>query len=202
VGVDATAQGANANVSTDNVQAGEIACDYLAKKINGKGKFVIINGPQIVGPLNRVKGCKSALAKYPAITLLSDDQHGDGSRETGLNIMQTLLTRFATVDAVFAINDQEAIGADLAARQLHRSGIAIAGVDGAPEVEQALRQNTQIVASASQDPYALAVEGVRIGNGILHGQRPAQTQVLVPSRLITRENIVQYRGWTSDRTLH
>src|SRR4051812_26869887 len=37
VGVDVAAAGADATVQTNNVQAGQIACQYLAEKIGGKG---------------------------------------------------------------------------------------------------------------------------------------------------------------------
>ena len=53
--------------------------------------------------------------------------------------MQGHLTRFPDVDAVFTINDPQAIGSDLAAKQLNRSGIVITSVDGAPDIETALK---------------------------------------------------------------
>ena len=53
---------------------------------------------------------------------------------------------------MFAINDPQAIGSDLAAKQLNRNGIVITSVDGAPDIVAALKGNTQIQASASQDP--------------------------------------------------
>jgi ribose transport system substrate-binding protein len=47
VAVDVAAAGANATVQTNNVQAGEISCQYLADKIDHKGNVVIENGPQV-----------------------------------------------------------------------------------------------------------------------------------------------------------
>ena len=49
--------------------------------------------------------------------------------------MQGHLTRFPKIDAVFTINDPQAIGTDLAAKQLNRTGIIITSVDGAPDIE-------------------------------------------------------------------
>ena len=118
VAVDAAAAGADATVQTNNVQAGEIACQYIVDKIGGKGDVIIENGPQVSAVIDRVKGCKEVLAKNPGIKILSDDQDAKGSREGGLTVMQGYLTRFPKIDAVFAINDPQAIGADLAAKQL------------------------------------------------------------------------------------
>ena len=66
VAVDVAAAGADATVQTNNVQAGEIACQYIVDKLGAKGGNVIIqNGPQVSAVIDRVKGCKEVLAKNP-----------------------------------------------------------------------------------------------------------------------------------------
>ena len=199
VGVDVAANGADATVQTNNVQAGEIACQFIVEKLGGKGNVIIQNGPQVSAVIDRVNGCKTVLKKSPDIKVLSDDQDAKGSREGGLNVMQNHLTRFPKVDAVFAINDPQAIGADLAARQLNRKNIVITSVDGAPDIETALKSDTQVQASASQDPYMIAQKAVEIGHDIMNGKKPAEPMTLLPSTLITRANIKDYKGWQSPR---
>ncbi len=202
VAVDTAAEGADATVTTNNVQAGEIACQYVADKLGGKGDVIIENGPQVSAVIDRVVGCKNVFAKYPGLKILSNDQDGKGSREGGLTVTQGYLTRFSKIDAIFAINDPQAIGTDLAARQQQRSVIIISSVDGAPDIEAALKDpaSPQIQASASQDPFFMARRAVQVGVGILDGQKPASTVELLPSKLVTRDNIAEYKGWTSDRS--
>ncbi|MBV9538268.1 MAG: ABC transporter substrate-binding protein [Acidisphaera sp.] len=199
VSVDTHAEGANATVETNNVQAGTIACDYLIQKMGGKGNVIIVNGPQVSSVIERVNGCKAQIAKNASVKLLSSDQDAKGSRDGGLAVMQTLLTRFPQVDGVFAINDPTAIGAMLAARQLHRENFPITAVDGAPDAEQALKDpaDKQFVASASQDPFLMARMAVQVGVKILNGQKPEHDVTLMDSKLITRDNIGDYKGWTS-----
>ncbi|KAE9658056.1 ABC transporter substrate-binding protein [Pseudomonas fluorescens] len=197
VAVDVDAKGVNATVQTDNVEAGKLACQYLVDKLSGKGNVIIQNGPQVTAVTDRVKGCKAALAGAPEIKVLSDDQDGKGSREGGLNVMQGYLTRFAKIDGLFAINDPQAIGSDLAAKQLKRSGIIITSVDGAPDIENALKTDTQIQASASQDPWAMAQTAVNVGNDILNDKAPAEAVTLLTPKLITRDNVGTYSGWSS-----
>lgn len=199
VAVDVDAKGVNATVQTDNVEAGKLACQYLVDKLAGKGNVIIQNGPQVTAVTDRVKGCKSALAAAPEIKVLSDDQDGKGSREGGLNVMQGYLTRFPKIDGLFAINDPQAIGSDLAAKQLKRSGIIITSVDGAPDIENALKTDTQIQASASQDPWAMAQTAVNVGNDILNDKAPAEAITLLTPKLITRDNVATYSGWSSKR---
>jgi len=196
VGVDVAAAGADAVVQTNNTQAGEIACKFMADAIGGKGNVIIQNGPQVSAVVDRVNGCKAVLGKYPDIKLLSSDQDGKGSRDGGLNVMQGYLTRFPSIQGVFTINDPQAIGSDLAAKQLNRTGIFIASVDGAPDIVAALKGQTQVQASASQDPYAMGKLTVETGAGIMDGKKPENPMILMPSQLVTRDNVGGYAGWT------
>jgi ribose transport system substrate-binding protein len=197
VAIDVAAAGANATVQTNNEQAGELSCAYIVTKLKGHGDVIIENGPPVSAVLDRVKGCRTALANSPGIKVLSSDQNGKASREGGMAAMQGYLTRFSKIDAVFTINDPQAVGSDLAARQFNRKGIVIASVDGAPDIETALKSDTLIEASASQDPWAMAQQAVTIGYGIMNGSKPANAVVLMPSTLVTRENVTAYRGWSS-----
>jgi ribose transport system substrate-binding protein len=201
VAVDTAAEGADATVTTNNVQAGEIACQYIVDKLGGKGQVVIENGPQVSAVIDRVVGCKNVFGKTPGLKVLSSDQDGKGSREGGLTVAQGYLTRFPKIDAIFAINDPQAIGTDLAAKQQNRTGIIITSVDGAPDIEAALKDpnSPQIQASASQDPFFMARRAVQVGVGILNGKKPANPVELLPSKLVTRDNVGQYVGWTSER---
>ncbi len=196
IAVDVGAAGADATVQTNNVQAGEIACQYMVDKIGGKGEVIIENGPQVSAVIDRVKGCKDVLAKHPEIKVLSSDQDGKGSREGGMAAMQGYLTRFPSVNGVFTINDPQAIGTDLAAKQLNRTGITIVSVDGAPDIVGALKGNTQVQASSSQDPMEMGKLGVKLGYDILNGKKPENPLMLMESKLVTRDNVGQYPGWS------
>jgi ribose transport system substrate-binding protein len=69
---------------------------------------------------------------------------------------------------VFTINDQEAIGADLAARQLNHTDFLITSVEGAPDIVESLKQPDSLIeASSSQDPYAMAHRHVPSANKLL-----------------------------------
>lgn len=201
VAVDTYADGSDAAVTTDNVQAGQVACQYIVDKLAGKGNVIIENGPQVSSVIDRVNGCKKAFEGASGIKLLSSDQDGKGNRDGGLSVMQSLLTRFQKVDGIFAINDPQAIGSDLAAKQQNRTGIVITAVDGAPDIETALKDanSPMVQASASQDPYYMAQKAVDVGVDILSNKKPASTVTLLPSKLVTRENVGDYKGWTAAR---
>ncbi|GGH44322.1 substrate-binding domain-containing protein [Frigidibacter albus] len=197
---DVSAPGADVTVMTDNVDAGRKACQYIVDHLNGTGDVVIINGPQSSSIRDRVAGCQEVFSANSGINVLSSDQNGQGSRDGGLNVMQGLLTRHDKIDAVFAINDPTAIGAQLAARQLGRSEFIITGVDGAPDIEEALKDPEALIkASASQDPYVMAGQSLEMAYEFFQGNVPAEDTILLEPQLITSDNLAEYQGWTAVR---
>ncbi|HDR1419269.1 TPA: ABC transporter substrate-binding protein [Pasteurella multocida] len=197
VAVDVAADGADATVTSNNYQAGEIACQTIVEKLNGKGNVVIINGPPVSAVQDRVQGCQDVFAKHADIKVLSHNQNAKGSREGGLEVMTSLLIAHPKIDAVFAINDPTAIGADLAAKQAQRNEFFIMGVDGSPDGEEALKLSDSLFrGTPAQDPQVMAAEAVKIGYDILQGKPAPKDPVLIPVYLITRDNIKDYKGWT------
>lgn len=194
--IDVNAKGADATVTTDNVQAGEIACDYLAKEIGEKGNLAIINGPQVSSIKERVEGCKNTLANYPDVHLLSSDKNGGGSREGGLEAMTYLFTEFQDIDGVFTINDPSALGAQHAAEFAGRDDFIIVSIDGSPLAEQQLRSPRSLIrATAAQFPNAMAAKAVETGYRLMQGEPLEQTSIRIPAVLVTRETVNAYQGW-------
>lgn len=186
----------DATVTTNNLQAGEVACQYIADRLKGKGNVVIVNGPPVNSVIQRVNGCEKVLSKYPDIKILSKDQNAEGSRDGGLRVMSDLLTTFPKIDAVFAINDPSGVGVDLAANQANRKEFFIVGVDGAPEAIEAIATPGSVyAATATQNPRGMTQTAVQVGNDILHGKKPESPNILLPVTLITRDNVSTAKGW-------
>ena len=190
--------GVDATVTSNNYQAGTQAGEYIVERLGGQGSVVIINGPPVSAVIDRVRGAQDVFAQHPGINVLSDNQNAGGNREGGLRVMTDLLTAFDQIDAVCAINDPTGIGADLAIQQAGRAGeMFIVGVDGAPDAVVALNQaESDFVATPSQDPYEMARRAVEIGNRILGGETLPDELILIPTALITRDNVAEYAGWT------
>jgi ribose transport system substrate-binding protein len=190
--------GVDATITSNNFLAGTQAAQFLVDRLKGRGNVVIVNGPPVSAVIDRVNGAKEVFAKYPGIKVLSDSQNAGGSRDGGLRVMTDLLTAFPKLDAVFAINDPTGIGCELAIRQANRQKqMFVVGVDGSPDAVVALNDKSSVfLASASQDPYTMATRGVEIAYGVMQGNPPAKKLNLIPTTLITRENVASYKGWT------
>ncbi len=196
VAVDVRAAGADATVTTNNTQAGELACKHLVSRLNGRGDVVVISGPPVTASTDRVAGCLSVLGSTPGIRVLSSDRNGGGSSEGGFAKMTDVLTLFPHIDAVFTINDPTAIGVDEAARQSGRKEFFIVGVDGAPKVRARMRDTESlIVATVAQMPDLMAQKAVEAGYDLIR-ERPLPNRiVMIPGVLLTREFAPDVGGW-------
>ncbi|MBL8483192.1 MAG: ABC transporter substrate-binding protein [Rhodocyclaceae bacterium] len=195
--VDVAAEGADATIMSDNAMAGAESCRFISDRLGGKGNVVIVNGPPVSSVIERVAGCKKVL-KASGIKILSDNQDAKGSRDGGMEVMANLLAAHPKIDAVFAINDPSAIGAELAVKQSRRSDVKlVASVDGAPDAEVALKDGKSLFAvSTAQNPYKMASMAVEIGYGIMNGKPPASPTILIPTPPVTKANVAEYKGWT------
>jgi ribose transport system substrate-binding protein len=194
VAIDVAAAGADATLTTDNVQAGKVSCEHLGKALAGKGAVAILDGTAISAVAERVQGCKDALKAYPGIKVVAQ-QRGDNGRDKGLAVATDVLTANPEVKGFFAINDPTAAGVELAAKQKGRNDIVITSVDGAPDAIQTIKNGGLIKATAAQDPIGMGKRGVEIARDIAHGKPPAQKVQLMPTTLVTSENADTYKGW-------
>ena len=195
VAVDVDAAGADAAVTTDNVLAGKLSCQALVDKIGGKGNILIVEGTPTTAPQERVQGCEEVLKENPEVKVVGR-QAGKNDRASGLDLTTDMLTANPDVQGIFAINDPEALGADLAVQQAGRQGVAIVGVDGSPEAVVALADSaSNFWASPAQDPGGMALKAYEVGKAIVAGDKPAQRVTLLEPSLVTRDTVADYKGW-------
>lgn len=193
--VDVEADGADATVETDNYKAGVVSCAYLGEKMGGAGDVVMQWAGPLSGSIARVKGCHDALAKYPGIKVLSDNENSGCTREGGIKFTMGDLQRFPNLKGMYTICEPEALGANLAIKQLGRSGIVITSTDGSPDAVDALKTDTALVATSSQDPREEGKVAVEEGYGIMNGKAPETKVLQLTPKLVTRDNVSDYKGW-------
>lgn len=105
VAVDANANGpVDAFVGSKNFDAGAMSCDYLAKAIGGGGEVAILDGIPVVPILERVRGCRAALAKFPNVRIV-DVQNGRQERASALAVTENMIQAHPLLKGVFSVND-------------------------------------------------------------------------------------------------
>jgi inositol transport system substrate-binding protein len=180
-------------VASNDLEAGEMQMQYLADKMGGKGDIVILLGDLANNSTtNRTKGVKEVLAKYPNIKI-EQEQTGIWLRDKGMTLVNDWLTQGRKFDAVVANNDEMAIGAAMALQQagVEKGSVLIAGVDGTPDGLNAVKKGS-LAASVFQDAKGQADGSIDTAVKMARNE-PVEQAVWVPFRLITPENVDQFK---------
>ena len=184
---DTSAQ--DAYVSGDNTAFGRIPAEYLAKALNGKGNIVALRGIPTTIDNERMDAFNAVMKQHPGIKLL-DAKHGNWNRDDAFKVMQDYLTRFKEIDAVWAADDDMAVGVLKAIEQAKRKDIKIVfGGAGMKQMVKTLMDgaNPLIQANVSYSPKFIYDAIKLTAEARIKGEKlPEKT--IIPSVLITKEN--------------
>jgi ribose transport system substrate-binding protein len=175
-------------VGTDNFAAGLAAGRYLERQMNGEGSIGLITGiPGSVPGDQREAGMRKAIEGTDIKVV--GEVAADFDRLKSVGAMEDLLQTHPDLDAVFATNDQMALGA-IEALQTYRSDAILVGVDGAVEATQAIIGG-DMDATVAQNPYAMGKVGVQQATKAASGE-PVDPRINTGLTLVTKENAPSY----------
>jgi len=161
-------------IASDFVQEGRMAAEWLAKKLNGKGNIVELQGTAGAAPaIDRKNGFDEIIAKHPGMKIIKS-QSGDFERSKGKQAMEAFLkAEGKNINAVYAHNDDMAIGAIQAIEEAGlKPGtdiilVSIDGVKGAFEAMVAGKLNCTVECNPLLGPAAFdAIEAVKAGKEV------------------------------------
>jgi len=188
---DTSAQ--DAYISGDNTAFGKIPGDYLVKAMGGKGNIVALRGIATTLDNERMDAFNAAIKGSPDIKLL-DAKYANWNRDDAFKVMQDYLTRFKQIDAVWAADDDMAVGVLKAIDQAKRTDIKIVfGGAGAKGMIKTLMdaKDPRIQANVSYSPKFIYDAIKLTAEARLKGEKLPATYI-IPSVLITKENANQY----------
>jgi ribose transport system substrate-binding protein len=172
------------HVASDNVLGGKIAGNYIAKKAGEGAKVIELQG--IAGTSaarERGEGFQQAVAAHKFNVLAS--QPADFDRTKGLNVMQNLLTAHPDVKAVFAQNDEMALGALRALQTAGKTDVMVVGFDGTPDGVKAV-EDGKLAATIAQLPEQIGATGVDAANKVLKGEK-VTAKIPVDLKLVIKQ---------------
>jgi ribose transport system substrate-binding protein len=178
-------------VAGNNPGMGKIAAQYLIERLGGKGNIVVLRGlPTVID--NQRFDTFMSLIKDTQIKVL-DSKYANWNRDDGFKVMQDFLTRFPKIDAVWAQDDDIALGVLDALRQAKREKeMFVVGGGGMKEVIKRVQDKDTLI------PVDIVYTPSMIANAIevtaLHfvAKLPVNGTYILDSPLVTPENAAQY----------
>ncbi|HDV7284508.1 TPA: ribose ABC transporter substrate-binding protein RbsB [Mannheimia haemolytica] len=170
------------HIASDNVAGGKMAGDFIAQKLGTGAKVIQLEG--IAGTSaarERGEGFKQAIEAHKFNVLAS--QPADFDRTKGLNVTENLLSSKGDVQAIFAQNDEMALGA-LRAVNSAKKDVVIVGFDGTDDGVKAV-EGGKLAATIAQQPELIGSLGVETADKVLKGEK-VEAKIPVDLKVISK----------------
>lgn len=170
--VDRSADGGEvvAHIASDNVAGGQMAGDFILEKLGNKGKVVELEG--IAGSSaarERGEGFHKSIDAVSDITVVAK-QAADFDRAKGLSVMENILQANKDIQAVFAHNDEMALGAVEALQAAGLKDVLVVGFDATEDAVKAVEAGT-MAATVAQKPNVIGEQGVKTAVKVAAGEK-------------------------------
>jgi ribose transport system substrate-binding protein len=180
-------------VATDNVAAGRMAAEELARRMGDSGNVVVLRYQEgSASTAHREQGFLSGIKEHPNIHVVSDNQYGGATTETAFATSENLLAATKAgaggVSGIFAPNESTTFGMLLALKKASlASKIHFIGFDASDKLVQAVRDGS-IDALVLQNPFNIGYLAVKTMTLHLRGQ-PVEKRIDTGASLATQQNL-------------
>ena len=183
--VDRVANGGKvvSHIASDNAAGGKMAADYLIEQLGGKGDIVELEG--IAGSSatrDRGQGFEDGI-KDSDFKLVAK-QTADFDRTKGLSVMENIIQSKGEIDAVFAQNDEMALGAQKALEDAKMNDVLVVGFDATDDAVEAVK-NGKMAATVAQQPILIGEVAVKAVDKFLKGEK-IDSFIPVELKLVTK----------------
>lgn len=158
-----------AHIASDNVAGGKMAGDFILEQIGKKGNIVELEG--IAGTSaarDRGKGFHQAVDDQKDTKVVAS-QPANFDRAKGLNVMENILQGKKDIQAVFAHNDEMALGA-LQAIQSAKKEILVVGFDATDDAVKSVEKG-ELGATIAQKPEEIGKTAIEAAVTAAKGEK-------------------------------
>ncbi|WP_339882537.1 ABC transporter substrate-binding protein [Vreelandella maris] len=178
-------------VAGNNHELGRVSGEYIRERLDDQGDIVVLRGIPTVIDDERVQGFQEAI-EGSEVNIL-DMQHANWNRDDGFEVMQDYLSRFDNIDAVWAQDDDIALGVIEAVRQADREDeLFIVGGAGMKDIIKRVMDGDELVPVDVLYPPAMIATAMDLTVQHFVSNGPVLGEYILGSPLITQENAEQY----------
>jgi ribose transport system substrate-binding protein len=184
-------------IEGDNEAFGRKSAEFIVERLNGQGKIVVLEGIPSTVNTDRVNAAKAVFARNPGIQIVAQDS-GMWNREKAEKVMQNILVSQPQIDAIWASDDDMALGVETALRAAGRDkSVWILGGAGMKDiVKRVMDRDPLYPANITYPPSMIAVGIATAANMLQVGKDNAKKymprHIKLDVELITPENAKDY----------
>ncbi|GMO00111.1 ribose ABC transporter substrate-binding protein RbsB [Parageobacillus thermoglucosidasius] len=183
--VDRSADGGNVatHIASDNIAGGKMAGEFLLEQLKNGGNIVELEGiPGSSAARERGEGFHQVIDKASNVKVVAK-QAADFDRAKGLSVMENILQSHKDIQAVFAHNDEMALGALEALEARGMKDVLVVGFDATEDAVKAVKEG-KMAATVAQKPELIGENAVKTALKVLNGEK-VDKFIPIPLELVT-----------------
>jgi len=180
-------------IEGDNKAFGRKSAEYMVQKLGGKGKIAILEGIPSTVNTDRVAAATAVFKANPGIQIVAQDS-GMWNREKAEKVMQNMLVANPQIDAIWASDDDMALGVETALKAAGRDkNVWVLGGAGMKDIVKRVMDKDALFPADITYPPSMIGFGVQTAAGILRGgkdnvKKYTPRHVMIDVELVTPEN--------------
>lgn len=181
-------------IEGDNSAFGRKSAEFMVQKLGGKGNIVVLEG--IAGTTvsqARVKAFTEVIAANPGIKIVAQ-QAADWNREKAEKVMQNILVANPQIDAIWASDDDMALGVENALKSAGRDkNVWILGGAGMKDIVKRVMDGDPLYPADITYPPSMIAVGMQTAAGMLragkdNAKKYMPKHIVLDIDLVTPEN--------------
>ncbi len=180
-------------IEGDNAAFGRKSAQFMVEKLGGKGKakgdIIILEGIPCTVNTARVSAAAEVFAAEPGIKIVGQ-QAANWNRQKALEVTETLLAKSPKVTAIWASDDDMALGAEQALAEKGIEGVWILGGAGMKDIVKRVMDRDPIFPADITYPPSMIATGMELAATTLAGGKRAQKLQFLPQHLVIDVDLV------------
>lgn len=184
-------------IEGDNKAFGRKSAEFIVQKLGGKGRVAILEGIPSTVNTDRVTAANLVFKANPGIQIVAQDS-GMWNREKAEKAMQNMLVANPQIDAIWAADDDMALGAENALKAAGRNkNVWLLGGGGMKDIVKRVMDKDAMYPGDITYPPSMIGFGIQTAAGMLRAGKDKTKQymprhVMIDVDLITPENAKEY----------
>ncbi len=168
----------------DNASFGRKSAEFIVERLGGTGKIVILEGIPCTVNTARVEAAMEVFAQHPGIEIVGRDS-GMWNRQKSLDVMQNILVKAPKIDAVWASDDDMALGVEQAIVEAGRQDeMWILGGAGMKDIVKRVMDKDRMYPADITYPPSMIATGIQMAVSVLEDGNRDEVMKFMPSHLM------------------
>ena len=180
-------------IEGDNKAFGRKSAEFMVQKLGGKGKakgdIIVLEGIPCTVNTDRVQAAMEVFKTEPGIKIVGQAA-ANWNRQKALEVTETLLAKNPKVTAIWASDDDMALGAEQALAEKGIEGVWILGGAGMKDIIKRVMDKDPMYPADITYPPSMIATGMEMAAGVLKGGKKKEKLQYMPRHLMIDVDLV------------